>query len=124
LEFKKPTGKVALTEGVTVKELADKLGVKANDLMKHLLMKKGLMVSINQPLGADLALEIAKDLDIEAEVVSFETAVELEAIEKSGAKGTTPRGPVITVMGDRKSTRLNSSHGSISYAVFCLKKKK
>src|SRR5699024_11247716 len=27
-------------------------------------------------------------------------------------------------MGDRKSTRLNSSHVSISYAVFCLKKKK
>src|SRR2546422_7679623 len=30
-----------------------------------------------------------------------------------------PPGP-----GDRKSTRLNSSHGYISYAVFCLKKKK
>src|SRR5207245_7798587 len=29
-----------------------------------------------------------------------------------------------TVAEDRKSTRLNSSHGSISYAVFCLKKKK
>src|SRR2546427_2633383 len=28
------------------------------------------------------------------------------------------------VMGDRKSTRLNSSHSQISYAVFCLKKKK
>src|SRR5690348_17711443 len=28
------------------------------------------------------------------------------------------------VRGDRKSTRLNSSHPSISYAVFCLKKKK
>src|SRR5699024_12400188 len=28
------------------------------------------------------------------------------------------------VLGDRKSTRLNSSHVSISYAVFCLKKKK
>src|SRR4051812_49497647 len=28
------------------------------------------------------------------------------------------------VIGDRKSTRLNSSHMSISYAVFCLKKKK
>src|SRR2546422_5884024 len=28
------------------------------------------------------------------------------------------------VRGDRKSTRLNSSHGYISYAVFCLKKKK
>src|SRR3712207_7341256 len=28
------------------------------------------------------------------------------------------------VRGDRKSTRLNSSHANISYAVFCLKKKK
>src|SRR2546422_3018952 len=27
------------------------------------------------------------------------------------------------ILGDRKSTRLNSSHGYISYAVFCLKKK-
>src|SRR5690625_6991449 len=30
----------------------------------------------------------------------------------------------IAVEGDRKSTRLNSSHVAISYAVFCLKKKK
>src|SRR2546422_5401534 len=29
-----------------------------------------------------------------------------------------------SVITDRKSTRLNSSHGYISYAVFCLKKKK
>src|SRR2546422_10573886 len=42
-----------------------------------------------------------------------------------------PRGPVAERAGDqrsrgrdRKSTRLNSSHGYISYAVFCLKKKK
>src|SRR3712207_7792855 len=30
---------------------------------------------------------------------------------------------VIRYVGDRKSTRLNSSHANISYAVFCLKKK-
>src|SRR5438128_9348297 len=36
------------------------------------------------------------------------------------AKTLTERGDGV----DRKSTRLNSSHGSISYAVFCLKKKK
>src|SRR5687768_18409886 len=30
----------------------------------------------------------------------------------------------VLVLEDRKSTRLNSSHGYISYAVFCLKKKK
>src|SRR2546426_2792023 len=37
-------------------------------------------------------------------------------------------GPLVTqrllTVGDRKSTRLNSSHLVISYAVFCLKKKK
>src|SRR2546422_4668818 len=31
---------------------------------------------------------------------------------------------VVDTVADRKSTRLNSSHGYISYAVFCLKKKK
>src|SRR5947209_14031904 len=31
---------------------------------------------------------------------------------------------ITTTIGDRKSTRLNSSHANISYAVFCLKKKK
>jgi translation initiation factor IF-2 len=99
LEFKKPTGKVALTEGVTVKELAEKLDVKASDLMKHLFMKRGLMVSINQPLGAELALEVASELKIDAEIVSFEEAVEMEAMVRTEATGTTPRGPVITVMG-------------------------
>src|SRR2546422_2480120 len=38
---------------------------------------------------------------------------------RAGALSTAARGT-----GDRKSTRLNSSHGYISYAVFCLKKKK
>jgi translation initiation factor IF-2 len=101
LEFKKPTGTVTLTEGVTVKELADKLEIKANDLVKHLMMKKGLMVNINQPLGADLARDIARELGIEAEMVSFEDAVELEAMERieGHGVGTEPRAPVITVMG-------------------------
>src|SRR2546429_2774768 len=35
-----------------------------------------------------------------------------------------PVGHVVEDRLDRKSTRLNSSHGYISYAVFCLKKKK
>src|SRR2546430_3208073 len=30
---------------------------------------------------------------------------------------------IVAIVGDRKSTRLNSSHSQISYAVFCLKKK-
>src|SRR3712207_7658561 len=35
-----------------------------------------------------------------------------------------PGQPLPVDLGDRKSTRLNSSHANISYAVFCLKKKK
>src|SRR2546422_7378445 len=37
---------------------------------------------------------------------------------------TTAAGEHLAFSLDRKSTRLNSSHGYISYAVFCLKKKK
>src|SRR3712207_8567341 len=38
--------------------------------------------------------------------------------------GPTVKRPSVLAVGDRKSTRLNSSHANISYAVFCLKKKK
>src|SRR2546430_13408237 len=34
-----------------------------------------------------------------------------------------PGGTKVEQLGDRKSTRLNSSHSQISYAVFCLKKR-
>src|SRR3712207_7043193 len=60
-------------------------------------------------------------------------ALEGEAEAGKAVKGTTspeefvralqhPR--AIMMLVDRKSTRLNSSHANISYAVFCLKKKK
>src|SRR3712207_7816858 len=39
-------------------------------------------------------------------------------------RNRTRRGGVFPSPADRKSTRLNSSHANISYAVFCLKKKK
>src|SRR2546422_2590104 len=42
--------------------------------------------------------------------------------ERAHATGFRER--ALGVTRDRKSTRLNSSHGYISYAVFCLKKKK
>src|SRR2546429_7089219 len=49
----------------------------------------------------------------------FDKVVQLSTAMKSGmAPGAKP------TEIDRKSTRLNSSHGYISYAVFCLKKKK
>src|SRR5688572_33398258 len=59
-----------------------------------------------------------------------------DALPISGTTGPTTRGsgpngapmcfcsPAPSPTPDRKSTRLNSSHSQISYAVFCLKKKK
>src|SRR3712207_7407649 len=45
--------------------------------------------------------------------------------DHDAAHGRRARGDRLTIdlLGDRKSTRLNSSHANISYAVFCLKKK-
>src|SRR3712207_7361354 len=44
--------------------------------------------------------------------------------DDDGLRGEPPVRGVQELGGDRKSTRLNSSHANISYAVFCLKKKK
>src|SRR2546427_8319451 len=45
-------------------------------------------------------------------------------VKRETAKATPPPASMPTAPQDRKSTRLNSSHSQISYAVFCLKKKK
>src|SRR3712207_8867170 len=41
----------------------------------------------------------------------------------SSREGMSSRSLGVCTLGDRKSTRLNSSHANISYAVFCLKQK-
>src|SRR3989449_4996771 len=51
-------------------------------------------------------------------------AILLPTVGLYGLMGLLPEMPAEFLKGDRKSTRLNSSHGYISYAVFCLKKKK
>ncbi len=104
LEFKKPlpTGPVFLSEGVTVKELSEKLGVLAKDIVR-LLLQRGIMATVNQPLDAATAIQIAREVGVEAAVVSFEEEMELsrapgaDAAAESGAR--VPRAPVVTVMG-------------------------
>src|SRR5438477_2589388 len=53
----------------------------------------------------------------------FRSTIDRAMAASTGADGTLTR-PSTVAARDRKSTRLNSSHMSISYAVFCLKKKK
>src|SRR2546422_2158929 len=49
---------------------------------------------------------------------------EFDVAQARRLEGPIHRHPLVRLERDRKSTRLNSSHGYISYAVFCLKKKK
>src|SRR3712207_6995339 len=69
------------------------------------------------------ALPISCEADLVAARVGGKAARGLRhRFSQSGRKGPGRRSGVLSV--DRKSTRLNSSHAHISYAVFCLKKKK
>src|SRR5450759_4417189 len=103
VEFKQPlpTGPIFLSEGVTVKELSEKLGVLGRDLVQK-LMARGMMVTINQTLPAEVAVEMAREIGVEAAVVSFEEEMDLareEKGEKASGAQLTPRAPVVTVMG-------------------------
>src|SRR3712207_6951541 len=55
---------------------------------------------------------------------TFERFSKVYAKAVGGGKLLKPNPGKSGAMTDRKSTRLNSSHANISYAVFCLKKKK
>src|SRR5206468_11065179 len=60
-------------------------------------------------------------LSVEAEVLAVGVADHVRVQQRAVERGVEQ--PLLAVR-DRKSTRLNSSHDQISYAVFCLKKKK
>src|SRR2546422_11399876 len=70
-----------------------------------------------------LSLHDALPISLEKVAVEFREVVLLADVEEFSYReiAETLKIPLGT---DRKSTRLNSSHGYISYAVFCLKKKK
>src|SRR2546430_11418800 len=69
------------------------------------------------PLSLHDALPISEPRHLEP---LREAGVPALVVDACGELGDVDGGRV----GDRKSTRLNSSHSQISYAVFCLKKKK
>src|SRR3712207_7295247 len=65
------------------------------------------------------------DVDQDAPAALEEAQVGLDAAFRVKEQGVDAEVvPFGHPVGDRKSTRLNSSHANISYAVFCLKKKK
>ncbi|MGD8851774.1 MAG: translation initiation factor IF-2, partial [Gammaproteobacteria bacterium] len=102
--FERPTApvvrEVEVPEAISVSELAQKMSIKATDLIKS-LMKLGVMATINQMLDQDTAVLLVEEMGHVAKVVSehdLEAQIEeLAAREVSGERVARP--PVVTIMG-------------------------
>ncbi len=93
---------VRLIEGSTVKEFAEKLGIKPKDVVT-LLLQRGVFATINQPLMDDVAADLGKRFGYDVSFVPFEEMVAEEEFEELIATDADdvelPRAPVVTVMG-------------------------
>lgn len=93
---------VRLVEGTTVKEFAEKLGIKPKDVVS-LLLQRGVFATINQTLNDDVAVDLGRRFGYDVIFVPFEEMVAEEEFEDLIATDADdvemPRAPVVTVMG-------------------------
>jgi translation initiation factor IF-2 len=89
---------VTITEGISVRHLAEKLDIRAKELLSTLL-GRGVFASINQPLDVLTATSLAEKFGGIVTVKSFEEEVVDEVSQEEKTAGMEPRAPVVTVMG-------------------------
>ncbi|MBB1488093.1 translation initiation factor IF-2 [Oceanospirillum sediminis] len=100
--FEKPTApivrEVAIPEAITVSELAEKMAVKAAEVIK-VMFNMGAMATINQVIDQDTAQLVVEEMGHKFKLIN-DNALEddfLDAISYEGKEVT--RAPVVTVMG-------------------------
>jgi translation initiation factor IF-2 len=88
---------VQIGETITVAELAQRMAVKANEVIK-VMMNMGVMATINQPIDQDTAVLVVEELGHNPIVVR-ESAIDDELLATDTEHELVPRPPVVTVMG-------------------------
>ncbi len=97
------TREITITEGISVKDLAEKLDVRAKDLIATLMMGN-IFVTVNQSLDSEMIKDMSAKFGAAATVITYEEELENQAIEEvldtdKSDMLETPRAPVVTVMG-------------------------
>jgi len=92
------TRTITLAEGMTVKDLADKLDIRVKDLLGKLLMKR-LMMTINSTLDTETATMLAREFGADVQLRSFEEELLESGADDVRQEDIATRAPVVTVMG-------------------------
>ena len=92
------TRTIMLAEGMTVKDLADKLDLRVKDVLAKLLMKR-LMMTINSTLDTETATMLAREFGADVQLRSFEDELLESDAEDISPTDVVTRAPVVTVMG-------------------------
>ncbi|MDT8893585.1 translation initiation factor IF-2 [Halomonas sp. I1] len=100
--FQKPTQpivrEVSIPESISVADLADKMSIKANEVIKA-MFTMGAAVTINQTIDQDTAAIVVEEMGHKPKLVK-DDALETEVLEGISYEGDEiTRSPVITVMG-------------------------
>jgi translation initiation factor IF-2 len=89
---------VEIPESIAVSELAQRMAIKANEVIK-VLFNMGAMVTINQVIDQDTATLVVEELGHTAKLISG-TSVDEDLLADEQPQGeTAPRAPVVTIMG-------------------------
>ncbi len=98
------TRSITITEGISVKDLAEKLEIRAKDLIARLLAR-GVFATINQTLDEELARDMARQFGADTSVITFEDQIQQElesqalAANDEAVFNEVTRPPVVTIMG-------------------------
>lgn len=96
------TASVALSDGITVKGLAESMSIPTVEVIKALLLQHGVAASINQPLDTEIATKLVRHYGgtiAEAGTAPAEAQASSQEKEDQKKEDLVERAPVVTVMG-------------------------